>query len=42
MFIFCGMLLVLQEFYKDENPDFLFWTCMAIVRNTGISSLYLA
>ena len=27
--------------YRDEIPDFLFWTTMAKIRNTGISSLYL-
>ena len=28
--------------YQDEIPDFLFRTCMAKERNTGILSLYLA
>ena len=29
-------------FWRDEIPDFLFWTTKSKIRNTGISSLYLA
>ena len=28
--------------YKDDIPDVLFQSCMSKVRNTGISSFYLA
>ena len=45
LFISSGInLIVPLSFHQgdDEIPDFFFWTAMSKIRNTGISSLYLA